>query len=397
MSTHINTLPSTLAPSAAENPPDEKRLLKLAVRLLTLVSIVVAILVIAGLWSRSATARRLEDSTQAGLAARVAVVKPKVSNSVEELVLPANIQAYIEAPIYAHTQGYLKRWYFDIGSHVKRGQLLAEIETPEGDQQLEQARAELKAAEANALLATSTAERWQNLLKKNAVSKQETDQAVGDLSAKEAAVESNRANVRRLEQLQDYEKVYAPFDGVITARNTDIGALIGGESAPRELFHLAAIDKLRVFSAVPETSASAMSAGAAATLTSDQFPNRIFHGTIARDSGAIDPSTRTLNVEIDIDNASGELLPGAYGFIHLKLPGPSSPMTIPANALIFRAQGIQAAVVRNGHSALVPIAIGRDFGDTVEVASGLTANDEVIVDPSDSLVDGAPIEVERGD
>ena len=310
-------------------------------------------------------------------------------------MLPASVQAYTEAPIYARTQGYLKKWYFDIGSKVKRGDLLAEIETPEGDQQLLQARADLKVAEANSKLAASTAERWKNLLLKNAVSKQETDQAISDYVAKQAAVDAAMANVARLEQLQSYEKVYAPFDGIVTARETDIGALIGNTSG-KELFHLASVDKLRVFSSVPETSSGAIKAGADATLTSDQYPGRVFHGKISRDSGAIDPGTRTLNVEVDIDNRSGELHPGSYGFLHIGLPASTAPLTIPANSLVFRSAGLQAAVVRAGHALLVPITIGRDFGDTVEVTSGVTKDDQVIVDPSDSLISGAAVEVEKG-
>jgi RND family efflux transporter MFP subunit len=349
-----------------------------------------------GLWSRAAARHQLEKSAAAGLALKVVVVHPAQTAAVEELILPASVQAFTEAPIYARTQGYLKQWYFDIGSHVKHGELLAEIETPEGDQQLLQARADLKAAQANAQLAGSTAERWKNLLTKNAVSKQETDQAISDLAAKQAAVDAALANVGRLKQMQAYEKVYAPFDGVITARQTDVGALIDSNSSSKELFHLARIDQLRVFSAVPETSAGAIKAGADATLTSDQFPSRVFHGKISRDSGSIDATTRTLNVEVDIDNADGGLLPGSYGFLHIKLAGRGAPLTIPANALVFRAAGLQAAVVRDGHAELVPITIGRDFGDTVEVTSGVGKTDLVIVDPSDSLVNGAPVEVEKG-
>jgi len=323
----------------------------------------------------------------------VVVVRPKVSAAVEQLVLPANVQAFVEAPIYARTDGYLKKWYFDIGAHVKAGDLLAEIESPEGDLQLAQARADLKAVQANAELAGRTAERWEALLKKNAVSQQETDQALSDLSAKQAAADASAANVRRLEQLQDYEKVYAPFDGVVTARDTDVGALIAAASSPKPLFHVAAVDKLRVYAAVPEVAAAAVKNGADVTLTLDQFPNRVFHGKIARDSGAIDPATRTLNVEVDIDNAAGELLPGSYGFLHIGIPARQAPLILPSNTLIFRTQGLQAAVVRDGHAVLVPIKIGHDFGDTVEVTSGVTAQDQVILDPPDSIADGTPVEM----
>jgi len=395
MSTDLNTVAAPLPTASTVPPPHEQRLLKLAVRALVVVGLVILAVVALGLYTRTTAAHHLEETAKAGAAYKVAVVHPKRAAQVEELVLPAAVQAFIEAPIYARTQGYLKQWYFDIGSRVKRGQLLAEIETPEGDQQLLQARADLKAAQANADLAKSTAERWQSLLKKNAVSKQEADQTAGDYSSKQAAVDAAAANVARLAQLQDFEKVYAPFDGVITARETDIGALITGNSSPKELFHLAATDKMRVFTAVPETAASGIKAGADATLVSDQFPTKRFHGTIARSSGSIDTMTRTLNVEVDIDNASGELLPGSYGYLHLPLAGTLAPLTIPANALVFRSAGVQAAVVRDGHAQLIPITIGRDFGDSLEVTVGLTTSDVVIVDPSDSLADGAAVEVTK--
>jgi RND family efflux transporter MFP subunit len=396
MSIDLNTVAAPMPTTDSVPPPNEKRLLKLAVRLLMVAGLVIVVVVAWGLYNRAAAGHRLEESALAGAAYKVAVVHPQRSAKVEELVLPAAVQAFIEAPIYARTQGYLKKWYFDIGSRVKRGQLLAEIETPEGDQQLLQARADLKAAQANAELAGSTAERWQSLLKKNAVSQQEADQTASDYRAKQAAVDAAAANVARLAQLQDFEKVYAPFDGLITARQTDIGALIASGSSPKELFHLAATDQVRVFTAVPETSASGIQAGSDATLVSDQFPTKVFHGTIARSSGAIDPSTRTLNVEVDIDNPSGELLPGSYGYLHLPLAGTLAPLTIPANALVFRSAGVQVAVVRGGKAYLVPITIGRDFGDSLEATSGLGTSDVVIVDPPDSLSDGAPVEVEKG-
>jgi RND family efflux transporter MFP subunit len=319
-----------------------------------------------------------------------------MSGKSEELVLPANIQAFVEAPIYARTHGYLKRWYFDIGAHVQQGQLMAEIETPEVDQQLEQARADLKSVQANLELAHTTAVRWQTLLEKHAVSKQETDQAVSDFAAKQAVVDSSMANVRRLEQLQSYEKVFAPFDGVVTARQTDVGALIDGDSSPKELFHLAAIDKLRVYVPVPEVSAAAVRTGEQVTLTSDQFPNQIFHGTLVRDSSAIDSQSRTLNVEVDVDNSTGKLLPGSYAFVHIRVNGSASGLEIPATALLFRAQGLQVGVVRNGLAALAPITIGRDYGDTVEVTSGLRRTDAVILSPSDSLIDGTPVQIQKG-
>jgi RND family efflux transporter MFP subunit len=361
--------------------------------------IVLAVVAVAasGIRQRKAAAESLVQAAQAGAVAQVSVVYPKLGGKTEELVLPANIQAFVEAPIYARTHGYLKRWYFDIGAHVQQGQLMAEIDTPEVDQQLAQSRADLKSVQANSELAHSTAVRWQNLLEKHAVSKQETDQAVSDFASKQAAVDASMANVRRLEQLQSYEKVYAPFDGVVTARETDVGALIDGDSSPRELFHLAAIDKLRVYVPVPEVSAAAVRTGEGVTLTSDQFPNEIFHGTLVRDSSAIDSQSRTLNVEVDVDNSIGKLLPGSYAFVHIRINGAASGLEIPATTLLFRAQGLQVGVVRNGHAELVPIIIGRDYGATVEVTSGLQRRDAVILAPSDSLIGGTPVKVEKGD
>ena len=351
--------------------------------------------VVFGIRERAATTEGLVQSAHATAAAPVSVIYPKPGGKADELVLPANIQAYIDSPIYARTHGYLKRWYFDIGAHVQQGQLLAEIETPEVDQQLEQARADLKSVQAASALAQTTATRWQSLLQKHAVSKQETDQAVSDLASKQAMVDASAANVRRLEQLQSFEKVYAPFDGVITARQTDVGALIDAGSSPKELFHLAAISKLRVYVPVPEVSAAAVRSGERVAITSDQFPNQTFYGTVVRDSSAIDPASRTLNVEVDVDNPTGQLLPGSYAFVHIRTPA-AGGLEIPATTLLFRAQGLQVGVVRNGRAELVPIVIGRDLGATVEVTAGLRRSDAVILSPSDSLIDGTPVQVETG-
>ena len=302
--------------------PKKTRKAGLALGILAIGAVLaIAAVAASGIRERKAAAESLVQATQAGAVAQVSVVFPQLNGKSEELVLPANIQAFVEAPIYARTHGYLKRWYFDIGAHVPQGQLMAEIDTPEVDQQLLQARADLKSVQANLELAHTTADRWQSLLAKHAVSKQETDQAVSDFASKQAAADSSAANVRRLEQLQSYEKVYAPFDGVVTARETDVGALIDGDSSPKELFHLAAIDKLRVYVPVPEVSAAAVRTGEQVTLTSDQFPNQIFHGTLTRNSSAIDSQSRTLNVEVDVDNSSGKLLPGSYAFVHVQVSG----------------------------------------------------------------------------
>jgi RND family efflux transporter MFP subunit len=314
---------------------------------------------------------------------------------MQEIVLPGNTQAFTDSPIYARTSGYLARWYSDIGARVKKGDLLAEIETPEIDQQLQQAQAQLETVQANLDLAQTTADRWRLLLKSNSVSKQETDQAIANLAAQKATVDSNAANVRRLRQLQSFEKVYAPFDGVITSRTTDIGALIdaGAAGQGKELFHLAAIDTIRVFVPVPEVYSNAAQPGAPATLTLSEYPGRVFHGALVRNSSNIDLASRTLLVEIDVDNGGGELLPGAYVSVHLKLPAQVRSVTIPANTLLFRREGLRVGILRNGRAELIPVTIGRDYGATVEIVSGLRASDAIIVDPSDSLVSGTPVRV----
>jgi RND family efflux transporter MFP subunit len=349
-----------------------------------------------GIRSRVASANTLVRATEQSAIPIVNVVHPKRGAPTSEIVLPGGAQAFVDAPIYARTNGYLKKWYFDIGARVKQGQLLAEIETPEVDQQLEQARSELETAKANLGLAMTTAERWKKLLEEDSVSKQETDQAVSNLQAQKATVDSNAANVHRLEELQSFEKVYAPFDGIITARNTDVGALInaGAATTPgKELFHLAAIHTLRVYVSVPEVYSRAAIPGVVATLTLDEFPGHVFRGTLARNANAIDPVSRTLLVEVDIDNPAGQLLPGAYMSVHLKLPEQIRSVTIPASTLLFRAEGLRVGVVKNNRVALIPAKIGRDYGDTVEVLSGLQPADAIIADPSDSLINGAQVQM----
>jgi RND family efflux transporter MFP subunit len=399
--------------SSIENPPAEvsqtetERLTPVASKPsspwllfgLAAIVLVLGIVIYSGIHERAQAESSLGVSTERAAVPIVNVVQPSSAGLSQEIVLPGNTQAFNDTPIYARTNGYLKHWYVDIGTHVKQGQLLADIDTPEVDQQLDQARADLKNSQANEQLAEITAARWQNLLKTNSVSKQETDQAVSDLSARQASVDSMKANVHRLEQLQSFEKVYAPFAGVITARNTDIGALInaGAGGVPQELFHMAAVNKLRVYVAVPEVDSLAAQTGAKATLTLDEFPGETFEGTIVRDSDSIDPATRTLNVEVDVNNAQGRIKTGAYAFVHLKLPqsahASASSLTIPANTLLFRSEGLRVGVVRDGHAELVPIKIGRDFGATVEVVAGLQPGDQVIVNPSDSLTSGTPVQV----
>jgi RND family efflux transporter MFP subunit len=322
-----------------------------------------------------------------------------VTGATQQLVLPGNTQPLIDAPVYARTNGYLKKWYADIGTRVKAGELLAEIETPEVDEQLQQAKADLETAQANLNLAQITAARMVNLEKKGAVAKQDTDNVVYDMNSKKAIVDSAAANVKRLQDLQSFEKVYAPFDGVITGRSTDIGNLINAGSnstTGKELFHISAINKLRVFISVPEDYEQAAKNGSPATLTLNEFPGRTFPGTIVRNANSIDLASRTLLVEVDADNPTGELLPGAYVSVHLKFSGTSAnALTIPVTTVLFRSEGIRAAVVRDGKANLVPITIGRDFGDTLEVLAGLRPDESLILNPPDSLISGTPVKVQE--
>jgi RND family efflux transporter MFP subunit len=350
-----------------------------------------------GISSRVSAEKALVVETHDASILTVSVTHPKVSGASQELVLPGNTQPLIDAPIYARTSGYLTKWYADIGTRVKAGQVLADIETPEVDHQLQQAKAEVETAQANYNLAKLTADRMVALEKKGAVARQDTDNVVGDMSSKKAIVDSAAANVKRLQDLQSYEKVYAPFDGVITASNTDIGALIdaGSNATGKELFHISAINRLRVFISVPEDYEQAAHNGATATLTLNEFPGRTFKGTIVRNSNSIDLASRTLLVEVDVDNSSGELLPGAYVSVHLKYLGASAEaLTIPVTTVLFRSEGIRAAVVRDGKALLVPITIGRDFGETLEVLAGLKAREDLIVNPPDSLISGTPVRIE---
>jgi RND family efflux transporter MFP subunit len=374
------------APSPSGNP-----LFRLI--LLLLVVGVAALLVIWGISSRRQANAQLAVETQELAVPTVSVVRPKPGAPQQEVVLPGDMQPYIDAPIFARDNGYLKKWYADIGAHVKAGELLAEIDAPEIDQQLQQARADLATAEANLRLAEVTATRYKELLKTDSVSQQDVDNATGNLDARRTTAESARSNVKRLEELQSFEKVYAPFDGMITARNTDIGQLIeagssGGTS--RELFHIASVSRLRVFVNVPQIDAPQISPGLRAQLILTEFPGRTFEGTVVRSSGAIDATTRTLLTEVDVDNSSGLLKPGSYVEVHLKLPAPVSTFTIPVNATIFKAAGMQVAVVKNGKTvSLIPITVGRDFGTEIEVVSGLKGDELIVLNPPDSLADGS--------
>lgn len=361
--------------------------------------VIVAAVVISGILPRINARAALEKETAEMAIPTVSVVTPKRGAPTQEVVLPANVQAYIDSPIYARTNGYLKRWYTDIGARVKAGQLIAEIETPEVDQQLRQSKADLATAEANLNLSQITATRYEDLLKTDSVSKQDTDNAVGDLAAKQATVQSSQANVKRLEELQSFEKIYAPFDGVITARNTDIGALIdsGSSGGTRtELFHIAQPDKLRVYVSVPQVYSQAMKPGLSADLVLSEFPGRVFPGTLVRTAQAIDQSTRTLLVEIRVNNPTGTLFSGAYAEVHLKLATATSAFILPVNTLLFRSEGLRVAAVTDGkHAELKPITLGHDFGSEVEVVAGLTGDESIIANPPDSLVSGEEVRIAK--
>lgn len=351
-----------------------------------------------GLYKRHRSEAELATATQEASVLTVAVVHPTPGSIAEDLVLPGSVQAFTETPIYSRTNGYLKKWYFDIGSRVRAGQLLAVVETPEVDQQLNQSRAELERMQANEDLAGVTSNRWQALLAKHAVSQQEADQARSNYIAAQAAVDASKANVHRLEQLQSYERITAPFDGVITARNTDIGDLIeagSGSNNPRELFHLAATGKLRVYVAVPEVDSDAIHNGDTAYLTEDADPGLKIEGKVVRNSDAIDHATRTLNVEVDVENTDGRLRTGAYVFVHFHLPSGSRDVTVPSSTLLFRSEGLRVGVVREDRVTLTPVTIGHDFGNSVEITSGLTVKDVIILNPSDSLTDGMEVHPEE--
>jgi RND family efflux transporter MFP subunit len=349
----------------------------------------------AGIRSRADAETELVRYANETAVPTVEVIYPKSGAPDVKLVLPGNTQPLNDTAIYARTNGYLKRWYFDIGSHVKRGDLLAEIDTPEVDEQLNQARADLANAQATLALDVTNADRQEKLVKTNVASMQDRDNAVTAMNVARAQVNSRQAMVSQLEKMQSFERVEAPFDGIITARTVDVGALIaaGGATSAKELFHLVAIDWLRIYVSVPETYSPAMHVGSTATVTLDEFPGETFVGHLVRTSNAIDQSSRTLLVEVDVANKDGKLLPGSYAHVLFQLPTAGKAVTLPANALLFRKEGLQAGVVRDGKVELVPVKIGHDFGDTVEVVSGLQATDAVVANPADSLVSGTNVVV----
>jgi RND family efflux transporter MFP subunit len=363
---------------------------------LTIALIAAAALLISGIWSRVRARTALNTETAQAALTAVSVVSPKQTAPTDEIILPGNVQPFISSPIYARTNGYLKKWYFDIGAHVKQGQLLAVIETPEVDQQLEQARSNLLTAQANLELATITKTRYQNLLTKNAVSQQDVDNAVGTYNANKAIVDADKAAVQQYSALVSFEKVYAPFDGVITARNTDIGDLInsGSSSTPKtDLFHIAQPGKLRVYVNVPEEYSQGIRVGMTADLSLAEFPGRTFQGTLVRTAEAINMTTRTLLIEVEVDNPKSTLLTGSYAEVHLKIPTQTSTLLLPVNTLIFRSEGLHVGVVKTGKVVLTAVTPGHDFGNTIEIVSGLKPNDQVITNPPDSIVHGQAVQI----
>ena len=358
--------------------------------------IVTAALLIAGIWSRVRASAKLRTETSQVALTAVSVVSPARTTPAQEIILPGNVQPYITSPIYSRTNGYLQKWYADIGARVKQGQLLAVIETPEVDQQLEQSLSNLDTAKANLALAEITKNRYEGLLKSHAVSQQDVDNAVGSYNANQAIVDAGQANVKQLQVLQSFEKIYAPFDGVVTARNTDIGDLIssGSNTAVKtDLFHIAQPGKLRVYVNVPEEYSQGIKVGMTADLALAEFPGSKFQGKLVRTADAINMTTRTLLIEVDVDNPKGTLLTGSYAEVHLKVPTQASTYLLPVNTLIFRSEGLQVGIVKDGNVALTTVTPGHDFGNQIEVVSGLNAYDQVIINPPDSIVSGQKVEI----
>jgi len=369
--------------------------------LFTVFFVVVVVLIVVGgllLFQRRVQYQALANETEAASIPTVAVIHPSVEAGDENLVLPGTLQAYVESPIYARTNGYLRKWYHDIGSRVNKGELLADIDTPEVDQQLGQARADLNTAKANCQLSDITAARYTELLKTDGVSKQEVDNAMGDQAAKRAIVQSAEANVRRLEELESFKHIYAPFSGVLTQRSIDTGTLInaGNGGTTQQLFYLAQTDPIRVYVNVPEPYAPSIHAGIGAYLELTQYPGEKFRGKVVRTSNAIDLSTRTLLTEVDVPNASGLLLPGGYAQVHLEVTVKGDRLQVPVNSLLFRSEGLRAVVVDSNHKArLQTLTIGRDYGVALEVLNGLKAGDWIVLNPPDSLNDGQEVHVKE--
>jgi RND family efflux transporter MFP subunit len=376
--------------TAPEQKPFSPRRAVIGVVLLFVVAVVLAGV---GKLRRDHADTVLADRTTEMAPPTVTVAAPKAGAPVDSFVLPGNVTAFTDSPIYARTNGYLTRWYFDIGARVKKGALLAEISTPELDQQLSQAKADLATAQANANNARIQAERYSGLVQSNAVSRQDTDTFVNQAAATASAVHSAQANVQRLTEMQSFEKVYAPFDGVITARTIDIGQLID-QGAAKELFHLQAVKTLRVYTNLPQIYSQSVKRGMKLELNFPEHAGKTYQGTLVRTADAIDPSSRTLLVEIDVDNSDGELMPGSLAQVHFKTPPAGPVFIVPSAALIFRKNGLQVSTVVNGNTAhLVDVAMGEDDGATAQIVGGINAGDQVIQDPPDSLIEGEKVSV----
>jgi len=380
---------------AHQREPISARKVVAALVVLLVVAIALAGL---GILERVHASAALAQRTDEAAAPTVAVAPATPGASAAEFVLPGNVTAFTESPIYARTDGYLVRWYYDIGAHVKKGDLLAVIDTPELDKQVAQAEADLATAQTNAGNAKVQADRYAGLVKSNAVSQIDTDTFATQAASTASAVQSAEANLARLRQMQSFEKVYAPFAGVVTARNVDTGQLITQGSAA-ELFHLQAIETLRVYANVPQLYTQTLKRGMKVPLTFPEYPGKSFEGTLARTADAIDPASRTLLVEVDVNNRAGELLPGALAQVHFKTPPAATAFIVPTSALIFRRDGMRVGLVENSSNGtvarLVPVTIGEDDGATVQIVSGLNANDQVIQDPPDSLIEGERVTVEK--
>ena len=357
------------------------------------VLLILAVLAVTGILRRMHAHTVLAERTHDLAAPTVTVAPARPGAPVDTFVLPGNVTAYTDAPIYARTDGYLVRWYYDIGSKVQKGALLATIDTPELDRQVAQAESDLATAQANANIARIQAERYSGLVKSDAVSQQDADTYANQAVATAAAVRSAQANVQRVKDLQSFEKVYAPFDGVVTARTVDTGQLIN-QGSGAELFHMQAIETLRVYANVPEIYAQTLHRGMKIDLTFPEHPGKIYAGTLVRTTDAIDPASRTLLAEIDLNNRSGELLPGSLAQVHFKTPNTVLTFIVPSAALIFRRDGMELATVADGDTAhLVHVVIGEDDGATVQIISGLNPGDQIIQDPPDSLIDGEKVDV----
>jgi multidrug efflux system membrane fusion protein len=366
---------------------------------LTLVALALLVLLLAGgltLWSHASHERALANETERETVPTVAVIHPQSEKPDEDLVLPGSLQAYEESPIYARTSGYLVRWYKDIGSRVNKGELLAKIDTPEIDQELDQTRATRQQIVAQLELAKISADRWENLRRTDSVSAQEADQQTSGYKQAQANLAAADANVRRLEQLEGFKDVYAPFTGVLTRRNVDPGALInaGAGAAGRELFDIARVDPLRVFTSVPQAYAPFIKVGAKTAVTLQEFPGQKFVATVTRTAESIDPTTRTLLTEVDVPNKDGHLLPGSFGEVHFAVGSGVNKVTVPVNAMLFRSEGPRVAVIGSDNKVqLRPINIGRDYGATLEILGGVSQSEQVVVNPSDSLEEGQQVKV----